>query len=323
MRWESEKWRKLYRRVDATWLKLPVLARGLGSELLKYADDDGRVALQEDEETGEGLCRVMGAHKTERKLVSELAQKLLADGYIVREAGAVLIRNFVRAQARSSNAERQARYRQRHAGSEGGDVGDADETATGALYTNEEGNVTSNGQSNAAVTVTLPNEVTDRALSLSLSEIAGSLSADLKKEVPVTARARDSEQCAKLGEQAALPGVEPPAARRRRARAPASKAQVGEHPLPADWEPTEAHRSFAASRGIDLEAEVFGFRGWAEGKVAVKWNGVFSTRLANNVKWAKERGETRGPRGSFPQPGPMQVRDREVVPPEEQEKSLV
>lgn len=30
MKWEREQWRKLYTRVTAEWLSLPVSARGLG-----------------------------------------------------------------------------------------------------------------------------------------------------------------------------------------------------------------------------------------------------------------------------------------------------
>lgn len=36
MRWEFEPWLKLYKRCDAKWLNLPVSARGLTDELLKY-----------------------------------------------------------------------------------------------------------------------------------------------------------------------------------------------------------------------------------------------------------------------------------------------
>ena len=61
-------------------------------------------------------------------------------------------------------------------------------------------------------------------------------------------------------------------------------------PLPADWAPSENHRRFCADNGLDLNTEVFGFRGWAEGKQTSSWNGTFSQRLANSVKWRDERG---------------------------------
>lgn len=283
MRWESEKWRKLYRRVDAAWARLPVLARGLGSELLKYAEDDGRIPVRPDEDTGEAVCCLMGARRAEWKAIEACVEALLGDGYIVREEGAILIRNFAKAQARSSTAERQARYRRRHATDDEEQEGD-DRNATSEPERYVTGGVTSNGQSNAQVTDALRNEVTDRALCLSLSsDTSGSLSADSQKEVPVTARARDSEERAKPGGQVTLPGVSAaPVARRR-------KVKPVERPMPADWQPTEAHRAYAAKHGVDLDAEVFGFRGWAEGRTQVSWNGAFATRLSNAVKWAKER----------------------------------
>jgi hypothetical protein len=301
MRWESEKWRKLYRRVDASWLRLPALARGLGSELLKYAEDDGRIAVMEDEETGEAVCRLMGAHKTERKAVAELAGKLLADGYLVRESGAILIRNFVKAQARSSSAERQARFRKRHGEQPREDDGDDHEGVThqeaGDADRDVTGGVTSNGHRNAPVTGTVTQRSDgSRSLSLSLSsEISGSLSADPQKELPVIASARDSEPHANGAGQLGLLGaapVEPPAAKRVRRAKPAPAVEP--HPMPAEWAPTAVHAAYATKHGLDLETEVFGFRGWAEGKAQVSWNGAFSTRLANTVKWARERAGSGG-----------------------------
>lgn len=297
MKWESEKWRKLYRRVDATWLKLPVLARGLGSELLKYADDDGRVALQEDEETGEGLCRIMSAHKAERKLVSELVQKLLADGYIVREEGGIFIRNFVRAQARSSNAERQARYRERHAA-----VGDEENRNVDVPVTVDPvSNVTSNAPSNAEVTprVTpaLPNEVTDRALPL--SEISSDSSFLTKEDLPVTAGARDSKSGAKSGEQGAL-WVDGSEARPRR--------RGVDVPIPDGWAPSPAHFEKGRELGLsdqDVRAEASKFRSdaLAKDKRFVRWGQAFNTWLTNAAEYRQRRSATSRPQQSTARDG--------------------
>lgn len=293
MRWESEKWRKLYRRVDAAWARLPVLARGLGSELLKYADDDGRIPVRADEETGEAVCCLMGARRAEWKAIEACVQALLDDGYIIREGEAILIRNFAKAQARSSNAERQARYRQRH--QEDGDDSAGEEPAgvTGDTNSNATATVTSNGRNNAAVTAALPNEVTDRALSLSLSLLSDhdrSLVANSGEEVSVTAYARDGETHAKAGERAASPALSQGA---KKTRAKARKPPPPEHPIPVDWEPTDAHRAYCAKHGVDLDIEEFGFRGWAEGKTAVSWNGTFTTRLSNRARWNKQDREER------------------------------
>lgn len=60
-------------------------------------------------------------------------------------------------------------------------------------------------------------------------------------------------------------------------------------PRPVDWAPTEAHKAFAMKHRLDLELEVKSFDGWAEGRMAVSWNGTFTTRLANQAKWNRER----------------------------------
>jgi Helix-turn-helix domain len=59
--------------------------------------------------------------------------------------------------------------------------------------------------------------------------------------------------------------------------------------LPPDWQPTDAHRAFAAQHQLHLELEVDSFRGWAAGKTTVSWEGTFTTRLANRAKWDLER----------------------------------
>lgn len=74
-----------------------------------------------------------------------------------------------------------------------------------------------------------------------------------------------------------------PLAKRKRKTAEASA-------LPADWAPSDAHRRFAATKGLDLELEVIGFKGWADGRMTPSWNGTFTTRLANAAKWRAERG---------------------------------
>jgi hypothetical protein len=59
--------------------------------------------------------------------------------------------------------------------------------------------------------------------------------------------------------------------------------------MPSDWAPSEFHRKYAEQHGLDLENEVVSYKGWAEGKETGSWNGTFTTRLANEVKWRAER----------------------------------
>lgn len=77
-----------------------------------------------------------------------------------------------------------------------------------------------------------------------------------------------------------------------------AKRAAPETPLPPDWQPTEAHRAYATTHGLDIDLEVDALRGWAEGRTAVSWNGTFSTRLANQAKW--NRGRQKPARGPAP-----------------------
>lgn len=278
MKWEAEKWRKLYRRVDATWLKLPVLARGLGSELLKYAEDDGRIAARADEDTAEAVCCLLGARRPEWKAIAACVDALLKDGFIVRETDAILIRNFVKAQSRSSSAERQARYRESHrrgAADQGGDVtDDSTSDTTSDQNSNVTVTVTSNGHSDGTVT-----QRSDGSRSSSLSsdsEISGSLSADPQKEVPETARPRDSEPRAKNGHQVDLFGGEDPGRKRKR--------RGVETPIPGDWAPEARHFELGRERGLSVEdvqreARTFRSDALARDKRYVRWGQAFDTWL--------------------------------------------
>lgn len=78
----------------------------------------------------------------------------------------------------------------------------------------------------------------------------------------------------------------PPKGRRKRSKAP-------EVPIPVPFVPTAKHREFCARHGLNLELEIESLIGWAEGRTTVSWNGTFTTRLTNAVKWRDERS---GPR---------------------------
>lgn len=76
----------------------------------------------------------------------------------------------------------------------------------------------------------------------------------------------------------------PPRGRKRQ------RAKLPEVPIPNPFVPTESHRAFCAKHGLDLGLEVTSLVGWAEGRTAASWNGTFTTRLVNAVKWRKDRG---------------------------------
>jgi hypothetical protein len=66
-------------------------------------------------------------------------------------------------------------------------------------------------------------------------------------------------------------------------------SKASETHLPLDWQPTEANRAFAKQYGLDVELELVGFRGHYEGRSAVSWPGRFTTWLANQAKWNRQR----------------------------------
>lgn len=110
-----EPWRKLYTRVDAKWLLLPVSARGLGSELIKYVDKLGCIPLG-GQEPGKAVAYLMSARRSEHKRIASDIALLLKDGYLVLENDNLRIKNFVAAQDRSAHAKRQQKYRDKLSG---------------------------------------------------------------------------------------------------------------------------------------------------------------------------------------------------------------
>lgn len=123
MDWIHETFRRLYVRVDGRWTGLPVSARGLFSELLKYVDDDGAVALGRGEKPADAVFRTVQAHKHERRRVFEDVDLLIVDGCLVVEGDRLVMPNFgvaqrieaesadERSKKRAAAAKRQAEYR--------------------------------------------------------------------------------------------------------------------------------------------------------------------------------------------------------------------
>jgi hypothetical protein len=105
--WWREPWRKLYTKLDAQWLGLTVSARGLADELIKYADETGRLfKVDSVAAAGEEIARRLSAKKREYKRIAEDTRDLLDDTYLVLEDGWLVIRNFADAQERLSPAAR-------------------------------------------------------------------------------------------------------------------------------------------------------------------------------------------------------------------------
>jgi len=92
-------WIKFYLYPSAEWELLPLSARGLGDEILRYVDrGTGTIAL--GKKPVEALCRLLGAHPRERRRVAEDLEALKTDGFCsVSEDGVLVVRNYLRAQS--------------------------------------------------------------------------------------------------------------------------------------------------------------------------------------------------------------------------------
>jgi hypothetical protein len=68
-------------------------------------------------------------------------------------------------------------------------------------------------------------------------------------------------------------------------------------PLPADWTPSETHRSYAATHRVDVDREAFKFRNHAAAndRRQANWNAAFTTWLAKAAEWAPTKDATRNP----------------------------
>lgn len=95
---ELGRWRKLWTKPSPSWEMLPARVRGLGDELLRYCDDEGRVPLM-GLEPWQAAARIIRAHADERRWVQSSLDKLIADRFVLVESSALVIRNFVTAQS--------------------------------------------------------------------------------------------------------------------------------------------------------------------------------------------------------------------------------
>lgn len=81
------------------------------------------------------------------------------------------------------------------------------------------------------------------------------------------------------GQHAGTVPKEEPSVGKRGSKPRAKREPKAETPLPADFAPTDAHRAFAAERGIDLSAQLFAFKAHYAGRTASSWNGRLATWL--------------------------------------------
>jgi hypothetical protein len=68
-------------------------------------------------------------------------------------------------------------------------------------------------------------------------------------------------------------------------------------PLPADWTPSETHRTYATTHRVDVDREAFKFRNHAAAndRRQANWNAAFTTWLAKAAEWAPTKDAARNP----------------------------
>lgn len=112
-------WRKLYVHPSTAWLAMPYSARGLGYEIIRVCDADGRIscgALTPQE----AIARLCQVATNNRKQMHSDYRALVADGFILVETigegdsarHTVIVRNFVEAQSEKRPSKAAARSAQ-------------------------------------------------------------------------------------------------------------------------------------------------------------------------------------------------------------------
>lgn len=113
MKFEREPWRKLYVSESLEHRALPLFTRGLRDYLLRFAGPDGTL-IRSTTDPASDLYRTLTCHKNEAKSLRVALQALMDIGFLEHSAGCLRIAKFEIAQSsRTSNAERQKRYRSR------------------------------------------------------------------------------------------------------------------------------------------------------------------------------------------------------------------
>ena len=98
-------WVKLYREERGSFAVLPLMARGLFAELLKLADEDGVIDCGGMKPEAY-IFRVLGADKSDRRMVRKYLPMLLADGCIEEADRGFVFPGWERHQATGSRPVR-------------------------------------------------------------------------------------------------------------------------------------------------------------------------------------------------------------------------
>jgi hypothetical protein len=110
MRWEDERWVKLYTRDIGDWLLLSFEAQGLFRLLLTKVDGAGIIHLGR---AGRRAVAGIVGHPTRWETIEPALDELLTDGCLVLEGDQLVMPNFIEAQeAKTSDREKKRRQRE-------------------------------------------------------------------------------------------------------------------------------------------------------------------------------------------------------------------
>lgn len=111
MRWEDERYVRLYTRDTADWLALSFEAQGLLALILRKVDRAGLMPLGKQ---GKKAVAVTIGHGARWKTLAPALEELLADGCIAIRGDTLVVPNFIEAQeAAASDAQRKRESRAR------------------------------------------------------------------------------------------------------------------------------------------------------------------------------------------------------------------
>jgi hypothetical protein len=95
--WGRRGYRLLFKDEGPGFSSLRAAYRGFAALMIRFCSDEGTLPGDHD-----SLCRKLGCHRTDKKLLRDATEALLADGYLVRNGEFLVIRNFAPAQARKA-----------------------------------------------------------------------------------------------------------------------------------------------------------------------------------------------------------------------------
>lgn len=271
MRWEGERYVRIFTRDTAEVLALGWEARSLFWEVLRKADRAGIVALGK---TGtRGLAAVTGMPFD---VVDRALAVLLEDGCVRRSDEGLVVPNFIAAQETPQSDKARQREKRERDRARAMDVTKRDPESQNVTAPSQ--NVTESHAPSRAVTPS--HSVPCRAVPI--------------RTVP------DPPLIPPEGGETEQPGLPGVASKPKRAK---SERKSPARAIPADWKPNEGHYQRGSQLGLDrgrVDAEVERFRDHhaAKGSVFASWDAALRTWLGNVPRFARAAAE------GAPQPQP-------------------